>query len=299
MMLRQSRFSMTIAGLVGLVIAGTAGMGQEKATDKPKPPPPGSVTGTITNEKKQAVSNAFSLIRSGVIIVAEEQQVSTGRNPDASGRTVFGTGEAAGHRVQSDVNAGGLYTLDKLRHGVYNLTIEGGSTNDGKKYRPQRIMGVLVRPDKETTLDIILHEGTTLEEVGEPAVSNPAANQRGWLEGTITSADGFPVTNAQALVRDGLPITIKKGAEGLGSVKTDVMAGGFFSIQNCFPGTYSFVIPAGQLPGRKFRPLLISNVVVKPGVRTVLTVVMAEGDGLQRVEASSLSKMQPIKLLSE
>ncbi len=280
----------------GLVLTGYGVHSQNKPA--PKPESPGSLSGTITDEKKQPVSNAFALIRSGVVITAEEQQNSTIRNPDASGRSILGGGEAAGHRVQSDANAGGLYTLDKLRRGVYNLMVEAGSGSDNKKYRPQRLMSVVVHSGKETTLDITLHEGTTLEEVGEPAVSNPVAKERGWLEGTLTSAEGLPVTSAQSLVRDGITITVKKGSEAVGNVKTDVMAGGFFSVQNCYPGTYSLVIPAGQLPGKNYRPMLLSNVVVKPGQRTLLNIVMPEGAGLERVSAPPV-KMQPLKLLTE
>ena len=295
MLFTKHSYRTLLAVMAMLALAGYGVHSQNKPT--PKVQPPGSVTGTITDEKKKSVSNAFALIRSGVMITAEEQQNSTVRNPDASGRNILGLGEAAGRRVQSDVNTGGLYTLDKLPPGVYNLTVEAGNDSDNKACRPQRLMGVAVHSGKETALDITLHAGTTLEEVGEPAVSNPAAMQRGWLEGTITSADGHPITSAQALVRDGVTITIKKGSETVGSVKTDVMAGGFYSVQNCFPGTYSFVIPAGQLPGKKFRPMLINNVVVKPGLRSVLNIVMPEGEGLERVNTPAV-KMQPIKMVS-
>ena len=296
----QGRLSVAIMGLVGVagvVMAGNASLGQGKATEKPQTLPPGSVTGTITNAKKQSVSNAAALIKSGVMITAEEQQSSGVRNPDAFGRGIFGTGETSGRRAASDVNAGGLYTLDKLRPGVYNLMVEAGAINV-TLYRPQRLMGVVVRPGKETALDITLHEGTGLEEVGEPMLSVPKLQQYGWMEGTITNADGKPVDSARALIASGISFTIKKGAETMGSLKTDHMAGGFFSIQNCIPGTYSFLVEAGSLPGKKFRPQLISNVVIKPGIRTLLKIVMSEGEGLERVEAPSV-KMQPVKLLSD
>lgn len=290
------RYTLLFVVTLGLALAGTSGIGQSKTVQKPEILPAGSLSGTITNAKKQPVANAAALLRSGVMIIAEEQQSSGIRNPDAFGRGIFGTGETSGRRVASDVNAAGLYTLDKLRPGVYNVMVEAGANSD-VKYRPQRLMGVIVRPGKETALDITLHEGTTLEEVGEPMLSLPRLQQFGWLEGTITSADGMPVSSARALIKTGISFTIKQGAETLGSMKTDHMAGGFFSLQNFRVGTYSFLVEAGSLSGRKFRPQLLDNIVVKPGTRTVVNIVLSEGEGLERVAAPSI-KMQTVKLLA-
>ena len=254
----------------------------------------GSITGTISNEQHQSIHNAHALITSGVVVTAEPQANAGVRNPDAFGRGVFGAGETSGRRAASDANAGGLYTLDKLKPGVYNLTVEAGE-RDTKPYRPLRIMGVVVRPGQETSLDITLHPGDTLEEAGEPTLSDPSLKQFGWLEGTIVTPEGRPVHSARALIATGVSVTISNASGKLGDIKTDHMAGGFFSIQNLHVGTYSFLVETGEFTGpTRYRPQQVRNIVVKPGIRTVLNIVMPEGTELQRAEAQP--KVQTLKL---
>ena len=263
-------------------------------------PAPGSLTGTITNTAHKPVNNAHTLIASGVMVTAEAVASAGIRNPDAFGRGVLGAGESPGRRAASNSSAGGLYTLSNLTPGVYNLMVEAGEIS-ATRYRPQRIMGVVVRAGQETTLDITLHEGDALEEVGEPTLSASGMRGRGWLEGTIVTPDGTPVHSARALLATGVIITVGNSTGTLGGFKTDHMAGGFFSLENVVPGTYSFLIEAGVQLGKKYRPQQIKNIVVKPGQRTVLSVVVSEGDSLERVDASSSNavKMQPFKVLPE
>ena len=43
------------------------------------------------------------------------------------------------------------------------------------KYRPQHIFGLIVEPDKRTILNITVHEGEALEEIGKPDVVSEKA----------------------------------------------------------------------------------------------------------------------------
>ena len=257
----------------------------------------GSLTGTITNAAHKPVNNAHALIASGVVITAEPQATSGVRNPDAFGQGVFGTGESPGRRAASNAGAGGLYTLDKLQPGVYNLMVEAGEINP-TSYRPQRVMGVVVRPGQETTLDITLHEGQTLEEVGEPTISASGMRQRGWLEGTIVTPDGRPVHSARSLLATGVIITVSNAGGKLGGFKTDHMAGGFFSLENMVPGTYSLLIEAGSSRARSTARSRSRTSWSSPDSAALLTIVMSEGDGLERVDAPAI-KMQPLKIAAQ
>src|SRR5580700_2676685 len=63
---------------------------------------------------------------------------------------------------------GNFYTLRDLKPGVYEVFV-GSSKDDAVQYRPQHIMGLVVRPGVRTLLNIVVHEGRsdTIEEVGK------------------------------------------------------------------------------------------------------------------------------------
>lgn len=291
-MVTRYRFLSSFALSLGLLMTGA--QRDVHSTPRPEQTAFGSLTGAITNEQHQAIHNAQALLASGVVITAEAQENAGIRNPDAFGRGIFGTGETTGRRTASDLNAGGLYTLDKLKPGVYNLTVEAGELN-AKPYRPQRIMGVVIKPGQQTTLDITLHPGERLEEVGEPTVAAHKNLQFGCLEGTVVTAEGKALHSASALLATGVTIVVSNASGKLGAFKSDHMAGGFFSIQNFHAGTYTFLVEASEIPGPvRYHPVQIRNVVIKPGVRTVLNIVPPAGTELERIDAQP--KIQPFKL---
>ena len=61
---------------------------------------------------------------------------------------------------------GGLYHVE-LKAGVYEILVVPQNSAVGH-LRPLRLHGVLVKPGKTNRLNITMHEGSTLEEIGAP-----------------------------------------------------------------------------------------------------------------------------------
>lgn len=83
------------------------------------------------------------------------------------------------YTIISDPNMGGFYSNNHLKPGVYDVSVPTGywGNTGSRPYRPQRILGILIRPGQRTLLNIIMPEGETLQETGKPAVvSAPATN---------------------------------------------------------------------------------------------------------------------------
>lgn len=66
-----------------------------------------------------------------------------------------------------------LFSARDLKPGVYEIRVYRviAAATDNEGYRPQRIWGVIVKPGVRSTLDIILHKGNDLEEIGQPTVA--------------------------------------------------------------------------------------------------------------------------------
>lgn len=83
------------------------------------------------------------------------------------------------YTVMSDQNMGGFYSNNHLKPGVYHVSVTTGywGNTGSRPYRPQRILGILIKPGQRTLLNIVMPEGDTLQETGQPAVvSAPATN---------------------------------------------------------------------------------------------------------------------------
>jgi hypothetical protein len=75
-----------------------------------------------------------------------------------------------GKQVASDLSntsMGGLFEIRDLKPGVYEIRANYPMSG----YRPQRIFGVTVKPGVRSTLNIVLNEGSKIEEIGEPVVA--------------------------------------------------------------------------------------------------------------------------------
>jgi len=86
--------------------------------------------------------------------------------------------EGNGFVTESRGAVGGLYTFRDLSPGVYELTVDrtwGQLRSEAARYRPQHIFGLVVEADKRTILNITVHEGEALEEVGQPVVESQPA----------------------------------------------------------------------------------------------------------------------------
>jgi hypothetical protein len=69
--------------------------------------------------------------------------------------------------ANSEMGANGLFSFRDLKPGVYEVLVD--ATRKGEvRHRPQRLFGVMVKPGARTMLDITVHPGEALEEVGKP-----------------------------------------------------------------------------------------------------------------------------------
>lgn len=249
------------------------------------PVAPGSITGTMTREDKRPLNNPSTLIVSGTFIDLQQFAHETIYNPGDTqfSRGVLNDGKSAS-RQQADQKMGGLFGFDNLAPGVYNVLVEGG-TLDQKTYRPQRIVGIVVKSGQTTNLDITYHEGQSVEFLGEPKCNVANGLKNAWLEGTITAPDGHPMLSAQTLIATGVRWKISNPKLGQMSAEADKVAGGFFSCASLKPGTYDMTIEKGNIGTKYYKPLLIRNLRLMPGVRTILNITMHEGQGLERLDS--------------
>lgn len=104
----------------------------------------------------------------------------------------------------------------------------------------------------------------------------------GWLEGTAVDAKGRPVWVTAFVYPDfKVKAVHSNGTATETVVKADM--GGLFSMKDLRPGVYDVFVPASRNDQGKYRPQLIRGVVVKPGTRTKLSIVVLEGELLQEV----------------
>lgn len=130
---------------------------------------------------------AITLAFSGNLTFAQEPGTGT-----IEGTVVNDKGEATGTggydgvevrtagpssvKIKSDPKLGGFYSIPNLKPGIYEVFVVA-SALDGVNniYRPQRIHGVVVKPNSRAALKIVVNEGTELEEIGKPAVATQPA----------------------------------------------------------------------------------------------------------------------------
>jgi len=67
-----------------------------------------------------------------------------------------------------DYAIGNFYSIRDLKPGVYDILVSA-TKDDEVQYRPQHIMGLVVKPGVRTLLNIVVHEGKSdaIEEVGK------------------------------------------------------------------------------------------------------------------------------------
>jgi len=83
------------------------------------------------------------------------------------------------YTIPSDLSMGGFYSNHTLKPGIYDISVTTGygSNTGSTPYRPQRILGIVIKSGQRTLLNIVMPQGATLEETGKPAVvSAPATN---------------------------------------------------------------------------------------------------------------------------
>lgn len=274
------------------------------ASDSAAQQPTGTLTGTITTPEGKPVGANSGLLATGVFVNLQEQNTARGYDPgDFRKRGIFNDVDNGRSRVSSDLNLGGLYTFKNLRPGVYNLVVEEGILPISNKgyiyYRPQRVVGIVVKPGQETVFDIVMHPGdhlkqtgdpknNTLEMVGEPRAATQERLTDGWIEGTITNSEGQPVRSSTTLLVSGVALTLKKSTGEQAPLQTDHLAGGFYSAGHLKPGMYDVIVEKGERYHTLYRPVIIGQVMIKAGVRIILNITMNPGDALERVSAPQI-----------
>lgn len=259
----------------------------------------GTLSGTITSPEGKPVNARSGLLATGVFVNLQEHDKARGYDPgNFRTRGLFNDVDNGRSRVSSDLKMGGLYTFRNLRPGIYDLVVEEGQLPNRDVgytyYRPKRIVGIVVKPGEETLYDITMLAGdkleqdgdprnNTLEMVGEPRAGAPERLTDGWIEGTVTNPEGQPVWTTQTLLVSGVIVTLKKSTGQQAVVQTDHLAGGFFSAGRLYPGTYDVIVEKSTRYRSAYRPQIIRQVVIKPGVRTILNITVNPGDDLERV----------------
>lgn len=117
------------------------------------------------------------------------------------------------YTLPSDLSMGGFYSNHTLKPGIYDISVTTGySGNTGSiPYRPQRILGIVIKPGQRTLLNIVMPQGPTLEETGQPAVvSAPATNVTQELARMQKQIDGLKQQVATLLKATAAPATAAK-----------------------------------------------------------------------------------------
>jgi hypothetical protein len=118
--------------------------------------------------------------------------------------------------------------------------------------------------------------------LGVATASAQSTETNGWLEGTVVDTKGKPVwVIAYAIPGFNVKAIPSSGNPTESEPKPDM--GGLFGMKNLRPGVYEVWVPATKNADGTFRAQRIHGVVVKPGVRTMLKIVVTPGDQLQEI----------------
>ncbi len=128
---------------------------------------------------------------------------------------------------------------------------------------------------------LTLLTGTAHAQTPTPAPTD-ATSQYGLLEGTITNSDGEPI-HSDTYSNDGKHIIGTRQGGGTFDVVSDTTLGGLYSTKNIRPGIYDITLTRGFIRDTSYCPERIFGVVIKPGERTVLKIVMDQGDTYEEV----------------
>ncbi len=122
----------------------------------------------------------------------------------------------------------------------------------------------------------------------------------GWLEGTVTTNQGHPITEANTSVSKVIQLVRHGG--GTYTITSDPNLGGFYSNHELKPGLYDVTVTTGYYAYTgvaPYRPQRILGVLIKPGQRTILNIVMPPGDALEETGASTGISVQVTTVAAE
>lgn len=124
--------------------------------------------------------------------------------------------------------------------------------------------------------------------------------QYGWLEGLVTTDQGHPVVEPDFTA--GKQVKLVRHGGGAYTIQSDPLMGGFYSNHELKPGIYDVSVTAGRYgnTGSAFyRPQRILGVLIKPGQRTLLNIVMPPGDTLQETGTTAGVSVQVTTIVAE
>jgi hypothetical protein len=101
-----------------------------------------------------------------------------------------------------------------------------------------------------------------------------AQEPRGWIEGTVLNKYGKVVWD---LARQSNIMTVRAIGPSKLDTHPDTSIGNFYTIRDLKPGIYEIFVSSSKDDETQYRPQHIMGLVVKPGVRTVLNIVVHEG----------------------
>lgn len=104
----------------------------------------------------------------------------------------------------------------------------------------------------------------------------------GWLEGTILTNDGHVLSNLAYSPGSKHLHGVRHGGSEF-DVQTDNQMGGLYGARNLRPGIYDITVEEGYVGQTVYAPQRIFGIVVKPGVRTVLNIVMNQGEQVKEI----------------
>lgn len=133
--------------------------------------------------------------------------------------------------------------------------------------------------------------GAAQAQTAAPTAATDTAFQYGWLEGTITNSDGHPVQDGYTGTVTGKTVKLIRHGGGAYSVSSDTTMGGFYSLHGLKPGIYDISVTTGywgNTGSAPYRPQRILGVLIRPGQRTLLNIVMPPGDALQETGQSAV-----------
>jgi hypothetical protein len=89
-----------------------------------------------------------------------------------------------GFKTNADSSLGGFYTLRDIPPGVYEIFVSASTTAlcQGEPVAPVHVRGIVVKPGARTMVNVVLHKGQTLEELGSTSIQQSSSPKSQSLE---------------------------------------------------------------------------------------------------------------------
>ncbi len=119
-------------------------------------------------------------------------------------------------------------------------------------------------------------------QTAPPPAPTEATSLYGWLEGVVINGDGQAI-HFDTYSNDGIHIKGVRQGGGEFDVQSNTLLGGLYSAKNIRAGVYDITLSKSYVGQVTYCPERIFGVVVKPGERTILKIVMDQGETYEEV----------------